>query len=78
MDQSNPTPDYELKLRYAEAVRLLEWHGQNIKKRLARNAMTLEAVVQALQEPRGAAKVHAQSFREIIKAIVRAELGGSQ
>jgi len=73
MNQNSQTqPDPKL---YAECVRILAWHKSNIDKRLARNAMTLEAVVQALQEPRGVTKAHVQSFRDYIKAIVRAELG---
>jgi len=59
----------ELYLRHV--FRLAKWHKRNVEARMAKDAVTLESLVRALQEPRGVAKGHAESFRDCITANVR-------
>lgn len=75
MSQSKPID--ELNSRRLELMRLGLWHKQNIAARIERESTTLAEVVSALKEPHGVARVHAESFRDYVKQIIR-ELGGVQ
>jgi len=72
-----PEPIDALNRRRLELMRLALRHLENIRAKAAHDCHTLSSLVDALSEPRGIAKTHAEKFKDYVRSIVKAELGGA-
>jgi len=76
MDQTNPTQlEHELRLR--QAVAAIERYKAAVQTRRQQDAKILAAVVRSLSEPRGLMRDDAESFKDLVRSIVKEEIGGA-
>lgn len=67
----------ELNTRRLELMRLALRHGENIRAKAAHDCHTLSSLVDALSEPRGIAKTHVEKFKDLVRSIIKEEIGAA-